>query len=45
MAASCGNNEASLDALEKLGLIGGHAYGLISAVSVRDRFDDEVQLI
>ena len=31
MAASCGTNETSLAALEKLGLIGGHAYGLLSA--------------
>lgn len=45
MAASAGANETSLEALEKLGLIGGHAYGLISAVSIRDRFEDEVKLI
>lgn len=45
MAASAGSNEASLEALEKLGLIGGHAYGLLAAYTIEDRFGDEIKLI
>ena len=44
MAASAGTTGASVDALEKLGLIGFHAYGLLKAVTIEDRFGDEVQL-
>ena len=42
MAASAGTTGASVDALEKLGLIGFHAYGLLKAVTIEDRFGDEV---
>ena len=41
MAASAGNG-ASADALEELGLIGYHAYGLIGCVEINDRFGDPV---
>ena len=44
MAASAGTTGASVDALEKLGLIGFHAYGLLKAVEIEDRFGDKVQL-
>ena len=44
MAASAGSTSASVDALEKLGLIGNHSYGLIGCVVVQDRFGDEVRL-
>jgi len=36
MAASAGSTGASVDALEKLGLIGNHSYGLIGCVVVTD---------
>lgn len=38
MAASAGSTEASVDALERLGLIGNHSYGLIGCVEVTDIF-------
>ena len=44
MAASAGTTGASVEALEKLGLIGFHAYGLLKAVEVQDRFGDTIQL-
>ena len=43
MAASAGKG-ASVEALEELGLIGYHAYGLIGCVEVENRFGDIVQL-
>ena len=45
MAASAGSTEASVDALERLGLIGNHSYGLIGCVEVTDMFQDTVQLV
>lgn len=45
MAASAGSTEAAKGALEDLGLIGNHSYGLIGVVEIRDRFDDIVQLV
>ena len=45
MAASAGSTEAAKGALEDLGLIGNHSYGLIGVVEIRDRFDDVVQLV
>ena len=45
MAASAGSTETAQEALEKLGLIGQHSYGLIGVVEVKDRFDDTVQLV
>ena len=44
MAASAGSTSASVDALEKLGLVGNHSYGLIGCVIIEDRFGDEVRL-
>ena len=44
MAASAGSTGASVAALEDMGLIGYHAYGLIGVVEVTDRFDDKVKL-
>ena len=43
MAASAGKG-ASVEALEELGLIGYHAYGLIGCVEVVDRMGDTKQL-
>ena len=43
MAASAGGG-ASVEALEELGLIGYHAYGLIGCVEITDRFGDKVKL-
>jgi S-formylglutathione hydrolase FrmB len=45
MAASAGSTEAAKGALEELGLIGNHSYGLIGVVEIEDRFGDKVQLI
>lgn len=44
MAASAGSTGASVEALEELGLIGFHAYGLIGVVEVEDRFGENIQL-
>ena len=41
MAASAGGG-ASVEALEELGLIGYHAYGLIGCVEITNRFDEKV---
>ena len=43
MAASAGKG-ASVEALEELGLIGYHAYGLIGCVEVENKFGDTIQL-
>lgn len=45
MAASAGSSEAAQDQVGKLGLVGGHSYGLIGVVEVEDKFGDKVQLI
>lgn len=45
MAASAGSTEASKEALEDLGLVGNHSYGLIGVVDVIDIFGDTVQLV
>lgn len=45
MAASAGSTSASVDALEKLGLIGNHSYGMLGCVEVTDRFGDNVRLV
>lgn len=45
LCASAGSTETAKAQLEKLGLVGGHSYGLIGVVEIRDRFDDPVQLI
>ena len=45
MAASAGSSEAAQDQVGKLGLVGGHSYGLIGCVEVTDKFGDKVQLI
>lgn len=45
IAASAGSTEAAKGALEDLGLIGNHSYGLIGVKEIRDRFDDIVQLV
>ena len=44
MAASAGSTSASVEALEKLGLIGNHSYGLIGCVEIQDQFGDSVKL-
>ena len=41
MAASAGSTEAAKGALEELGLIGNHSYGLIGVVEIEDRFGDK----
>jgi len=38
MAASAGSTSASVEALEKLGLVGNHSYGLLGCVEIEDRF-------
>ena len=43
MAASAGKG-SSVEALEELGLIGYHAYGLIGCVEIEDRFGDTIKL-
>lgn len=45
MAASAGSTEASKEALEELGLIGNHSYGLIGVAQILDKFEDQVQLV
>ena len=44
MAASAGSTGASVEALQDLGLIGYHAYGLIGVVEVTDKFGDRIKL-
>lgn len=44
MAASAGSTSASVEALEKLGLIGNHSYGLLGCVEIVDQFGDTVRL-
>mmetsp|Transcript_35893 Transcript_35893/g.26165 ORF Transcript_35893/g.26165 Transcript_35893/m.26165 type:complete len:177 (+) Transcript_35893:377-907(+) len=45
MAASAGSTNASKSALEKLGLVGNHAYSILKVVEVKDRMGDVVKLI
>lgn len=45
ITASAGSTENAKDALEKIGLIGNHSYGLINVVEFRDKFDDVVKLV
>lgn len=45
MAASAGSTEASADALDALGLVAQHSYGLLKACEVTDAFGDKVKLI
>lgn len=40
MAASAGSTEASAEALEELGLVAQHSYGLLKAVEVTDAMGD-----
>ena len=40
MAASAGATNASAEALEELGLVAQHSYGLLKACVVTDRFGD-----
>lgn len=42
MAASAGSTEASAEALEELGLVAQHSYGLLAARVIKDQFGDEV---
>lgn len=44
MAASAGSTGASVEALEKLGLIGNHSYGLLGCVEITDQFNESVKL-
>ena len=45
MAASAGATEASAEALEELGLVAQHSYGLLKACEVTDGFGDKVKLV
>ncbi len=45
IAASAGITGAAKGALEDLGLIGNHSYGLIGVVEIKDIFEDTVQLV
>jgi calpain-15 len=45
MAASAGNNEIAQAQLERIGLVGGHSYGLLGVVELTDMFGDTVQLV
>lgn len=45
MAASAGSTEASAEALEELGLVAQHSYGLLAAKEVKDANGDVVQLV
>ena len=45
MAASAGASGASAEALEEIGLVAAHSYGLLAVKQVKDRFGDEVTLI
>lgn len=42
MAASAGSTDSAKGALEDLGLIGNHSYGLIGVKEVTDIFGDKV---
>jgi len=44
LAASAGSTGASVEALEKLGLIGNHSYGLLGCVEITDQYGDTVRL-
>lgn len=45
MAASAGATEASAEALEELGLVAAHSYGLLKAAEVEDAFGDKHRLV
>ena len=45
MAASAGNTESSAEALEELGLVAQHSYGLLKACEVKDAFGDKIRLV
>lgn len=45
MAASAGSTEASADALQELGLVAQHSYGLLKACEITDMFGDKVKLV
>lgn len=45
MAASAGATEASAEALESLGLVAQHSYGLLKVCEITDIFGDKVKLV
>ena len=45
MAASAGKTGSSAEALEELGLVAAHSYGLLKACEVQDAFGDKVRLV
>ena len=45
MAASAGSTDASAEALEELGLVAQHSYGLLAAKTVTDASGEEIQLV
>lgn len=45
MAASAGSTEAQAEALEELGLVAQHSYGLLRVKEVTDAFGDKVRLV
>ena len=45
MAASAGTTDSSAEALEELGLVAAHSYGLLKACEITDGFGDKVRLV
>ena len=45
MAASAGSTGASAEALEELGLVAQHSYGLLAAKQIKDQDGETVQLV
>ena len=45
MAASAGTTDASAKALEELGLVAQHSYGLLKACEITDARGDKVKLV